>query len=149
MTAKNIITIILLVAVLVLGGVYLKQQKDSAEPNTSVTPSLSYVNADEDDIVIVSVEKVSPTMVHIEGKARGPWYFEASFPIEILDIQSTVIGSGIGTADGEWMTTEFVPFTADITLSSPYTGAAVIIFKKDNPSGESQYDASLLYGLAL
>lgn len=149
MTTKNILTIILLIAVLVLGGVYVKQQKDATGPNTSVVPSLSYVNADEDDIVVASVEAVSPTMLHVEGEARGPWYFEASFPIEVLDVNSMVIGTGFATADGDWMTTDFVPFTADITLSAPYTGAAVMILKKDNPSGEPANDASLLYGFAI
>lgn len=149
MTQRRILTIILLVAVVVLGAVYLKQQKDALDTNPDVVPSLSYVNASEDDIEVASVEALSPTIVHIEGRARGPWYFEASFPIQIIGTDSIVIGSGIATAEGEWMTTEFVPFSAEITLTTPYTGAAVIVLKKDNPSGEPENDASLLYGFAL
>ncbi len=149
MTGKNILTIILLLAALVLGGIYLKQQNDAVVPNTNVVPLLSYVNADEDDIVVSSVEAVSPTTLRVEGEARGPWYFEASFPIEVVDVNSMVIGTGFATADGDWMTTDFVPFTADITLSAPYTGAVVMILRKDNPSGEPGNDASLLYGFAI
>lgn len=144
--SKRILILVLVIGILIFGAWYL-QGKGNTE-NTPATPSVSYINANEDDITVSQASR-SGNVVHVEGEARGPWYFEASFPIEVLDAQGNVIGIGYGTAQGEWMTTNFVPFTADVTLSQPYTGPAHIVLKKDNPSGEPQNDASLMYGVTL
>ncbi|MFZ2253173.1 MAG: Gmad2 immunoglobulin-like domain-containing protein [Minisyncoccia bacterium] len=81
--------------------------------------------------------------VTITGKARGNWFFEASFPITIVNWDGLIIGQGIATAEGDWMTTEFVPFAATISYSfattTPYDRGALIL-KKDNPSGLPEYD---------
>lgn len=83
----------------------------------------------------------SPVRVH--GRAKGSWFFEASFPIIVTDWDGRIIGEGIATADGDWMTDEFVPFTGEIRFSlpaeTPYKRGA-LIFKKDNPSGLPQND---------
>jgi len=85
-------------------------------------------------------EKISSPIV-IKGEARGVWFFEASFPIEITDADGNVLGQGIAQADGEWMTNDFVPFTAPITFTSSPTPTGFIILKKDNPSGLPEHDA--------
>src|SRR3989338_9204044 len=46
--------------------------------------------------------------VNVSGKARGNWYFEASFPVEVLDSRGAVIAQAPAQAQGEWMTTEYV-----------------------------------------
>jgi hypothetical protein len=82
----------------------------------------------------------------ITGEARGQWFFEASCPISVVDWDGRIIGEGIATADGEWMTTEFVPFTAQISFDlpsdTPYERGAIIL-KKDNPSGLPENDDAL------
>ncbi|MDD5098986.1 MAG: Gmad2 immunoglobulin-like domain-containing protein, partial [Candidatus Colwellbacteria bacterium] len=80
-------------------------------------------------------EPVSASPVKIEGEIRGFWFFEGSFPVEITDKNRNRIGSGIARAKEEWMTEEFVPFSAEIKIDKNYSGGASIIFKKDNPSG--------------
>jgi hypothetical protein len=59
-----------------------------------------------------------------------------------------IIGQGIATAEGDWMTEEYVPFTATITYDAsqigPYTRGSLIL-KKDNPSGESKFYDALEY----
>jgi len=70
----------------------------------------------------------------ITGKARGNWYFEASFPVKIFDANSKELGTGIATAGGEWMTEDFVPFSATVEFSAPTTSTGTLILKKDNPS---------------
>ncbi len=89
-------------------------------------------------------QKVS-SPITLSGKARGTWFFEGSFPIVIVNWDGLIIGEGHATAQGEWMTTEFVPFTAVVSYSIPentpyYRGA--IILKKDNPSGLPEHDDS-------
>ncbi len=79
--------------------------------------------------------------VTITGTARGTWYFEASFPVEILNQSGTVIGQGHGEAQGDWMTENFVPFKAVVTFTSPGAGqSGTIRIKNDNPSGDPARD---------
>lgn len=88
----------------------------------------------------------------ITGQARGPWFFEASFPVYLTNWDGLIIAEGIATAQGEWMTTEFVPFTATLTFAvdpQVYSKAATLILKKDNPSGLPEHDDALEIPLML
>ncbi len=78
----------------------------------------------------------------VEGRARGMWFFEGSFPIDVVSKDGVRIGSGIAEALGDSMVEGFVPFTAHITFSVGTTTPGMIVFKKDNPSGDSVRDAS-------
>lgn len=78
------------------------------------------------------------------GEAVGNWFFEASFSIEVLGEDGNVIAGSFATAEGDWMTTEFVPFKSEIIdLPSAYIGPATLVLKKANPSGLPENDASL------
>ena len=70
----------------------------------------------------------------VKGEARGQWYFEASFPVQVKDKDNNTVGQGIAQAEGEWMTTEFVPFSANVIVTN-YSGPATLVLLKDNPSG--------------
>jgi hypothetical protein len=84
--------------------------------------------------------------ITITGKARGYWYFEASFPITIVNWNGLIIGEGIAQAQGDWMTEDFVPFSATLTYDfpedTPYRRGAIIL-QKDNPSGLPENDDAL------
>lgn len=74
----------------------------------------------------------------IKGVARGSWFFEASFPVVLVDWDGKIIAEGIAQAKGEWMTTDFVPFEATLTFgieSNAYSNKGTLILRKDNPSG--------------
>lgn len=73
--------------------------------------------------------------LRVTGEARGPWYFEASFPVKIVDANGKILGERYAEAQGEWMTTEFVPFRGTIIFSTSTTATGYVIFEKDNPSG--------------
>lgn len=77
------------------------------------------------------------------GEARGYWFFEASFPIHLLDGNGTEIAVGIAQAQKEWMTTEFVPFSVTMQFQKPQTKTGTLVFKKDNPSGLPEHDDEL------
>ncbi len=80
----------------------------------------------------------------IEGEARGNWFFEASFPVTLTNWDGLIIAEGIATAQGEWMTEEFVPFTAKLEFKNPtYKNNGTLILKKDNPSGLPEHDNAL------
>lgn len=78
------------------------------------------------------------------GEARGTWYFEASFPVELQDVDGNVIAQGYAEAQSNWMTEDFVPFTATLTFTVP-TGVTdgVLYLRKDNPSGLPANDDAL------
>lgn len=81
----------------------------------------------------------------LTGRARGPWYFEASFPIELRDSNNTLLATAIAQAQGDWMTENWVPFTAPLSFpAQPAGSTGTLVLKKDNPSGEPQNDASLV-----
>jgi len=71
----------------------------------------------------------------IEGEARGYWFFEASFPIKLLDANGRELGVAIAQAQNEWMTESFVQFRAELKFSAPSTETGVLILERDNPSG--------------
>jgi hypothetical protein len=86
----------------------------------------------------------------ISGEARGYWYFEASFPVILTDWDGKIIASHYATAQGEWMTEDFVPFTSNLTFESPYKEGdpdfmkrGTLILAKDNPSGLPEHDDAL------
>jgi len=73
--------------------------------------------------------------LEIKGEARGYWFFEADFPVKLLDENGKLIASGIAQAQGEWMTEDFVPFEAALEFEVPETDRGILILEKDNPSG--------------
>jgi hypothetical protein len=79
----------------------------------------------------------------ITGEARGMWYFEASFPVELVDAKGKVLATAIAQAEDDWMTENFVPFRATFTFAGPPPGVGAVIFRRDNPSGLPEHDAEL------
>jgi len=75
------------------------------------------------------------------GKARGQWFFEASFPVKVFGADGRELGSGIAQAQGDWMVMGFVPFTASIDFDARGNSEGFVRFMKDNPSGLPELDA--------
>ena len=88
----------------------------------------------------------------ITGEARGPWFFEASFPVVLTDWNGLIIAEYFATAQGEWMTEDFVPFESVLEFEKPYPQEGevpdfmkrgTLILHKDNPSGLPEHDDAL------
>lgn len=112
---------------------------------------MTYVNASSD---MISVELPFPGAVTgkdfvVIGQARGMWFFEASFPVELLDKNGKMIAQGIARAGSDWMTENFVQFRADIKAPESYIGPATLVLKKDNPSGLPEHDASVSFPIVV
>lgn len=93
---------------------------------------------EKDDFIRVSAPRPNTAVkspLRIEGMARGSWFFEASFPVRLLDASGIELGRGIAQAKGDWMTIEFVPFEATLTFVTPVSGSGTLVLEKDNPSG--------------
>lgn len=114
------------------------------EAETAIREALhSFTYMDESDLQqesLIRVNNPRPNTVissplHITGEARGYWFFEANFTIELLDNNNNLIATGIAEAKENWMTEDFVPFKANITFEPPETTGGFLVFKKQNASG--------------
>jgi len=79
----------------------------------------------------------------VRGKVAGSWFFEASFPIEVLDERRRNIGVSFGTARGDWMTEKPVAFTASVRFKAPAGDRGYVVLHRANPSDERENDASV------
>jgi Immunoglobulin-like domain of bacterial spore germination len=97
------------------------------------------------DVIVTSPasDAVLGTTTAIAGTASGSWYFEGSFPIELVDASGTVLSQAVATAESDWMTASSVPFTSTLTFSNQdHLASGTLRFKKDNPSGLPENDGS-------
>ncbi len=106
--------------------------------NTEVSNENKYSDLIRVDAPIVNATISSPLVV--SGSARGAWYFEASFPVRLLDANGMELVSAPAQAQGDWMTENFVPFSVTLNFIKPITKTGILILKNDNPSGLSEND---------
>lgn len=137
---KKTLIILLLIIIALVGYFFWSRTRVQA-------PDIVYSNASAD---LIKVEQPYPGAVtgksfKVIGQARGNWFFEASFPIEVLDLKGARLAIAIAQAKSDWMTTDFVPFEADIETPENYTGPAVLVLRKDNPSGLAENEASISF----
>jgi hypothetical protein len=83
--------------------------------------------------------------VVISGAARLV-YFEGSFPVYLLNGEQQVWAK-FATAQGDWMTTDYVPFQIDLPTQQIPNGDYTLKLVQDDPSGEVPLDA--LYTLSV
>jgi hypothetical protein len=78
----------------------------------------------------------------INGQAPGGWFFEGTFPIQVLDKDLNIISSGYSTAKDNWMQEGMVRFEATLNKQGePQSKDGVVVFKKSNPSGLKENDS--------
>lgn len=128
------------------GGATFTQSTPTPTPASTSTPSptMSPLGSPTSELIQVT----SPTRdaqvsspIEIRGQARGPWYFEASFPVAFEDAQGNILAQTPAQAQGEWMTEAWVPFAATLTLPTSFTGPGTVVFEKSNPSGLPEHAA--------
>ncbi|MBX4206460.1 Gmad2 immunoglobulin-like domain-containing protein [Candidatus Parcubacteria bacterium] len=137
------IAIIILVLVAIGGGTYLATRP--APPSSYEIPAETTTPAPTaSDVQVASpaAGSIVKSPLTVTGKAKGTWYFEASFPVKVLDAAGKVIGQAPAQAQGDWMTAGFVPFKATVSFSTS-TATGFIVLEKDNPSGLPQNAAEL------
>lgn len=135
---KKILSILIVIAIIGLGTWYFLGffNKD-----------IDIIPDDKSNLIVVSApikdSEISSPLT-ISGRARGVWYFEGSFPVTLVDQYRNTIAEGYVTAQGEWMTENFVPFIGDLQFNNYIKGAkGTLILKKDNPSGLPEHDDSI------
>ena len=150
-------TVIALIAILAWAYFMVGEAK-APTTNTGVNPAASdytYVNASADTVTVDTpkANDVVGKTFSVLGKARGPFFFEASFPVQLLKPDGTVLAQGhaqVNPPMTDWMTNDFVPFKADLTVNDiNYIGPATLILHNDNPSGLPENAASMSYPITV
>lgn len=108
---------------------------ENATSTPSGSPSAPTGKEDKIRVTNVSANQIVSSPLVVKGEARGYWYFEASFPVELIDGNGKQLVIAPAQAQGEWMTTEFVPFSVTLNFSKPTTATGTLILRNDNPSG--------------
>jgi len=120
---------------------------NNGQQNSSASASLPASSASDSEVMIQISAPHANTVVTspliVTGQARGTWYFEASFPVRLLDGNGNEIAVTPAQAQSDWMTEDFVPFVATLTFNTPATPTGTLVLEKDNPSGLSENAAEV------
>lgn len=126
---------------------------ENLDSDYDIEKDVTVETEDKSDLIKVQtplVESLVSSPLNISGEARGNWFFEASFPVVLVDWDGVVVAEGVAEAQGEWMTESFVPFVASLEFINPYNSGdpdfmkkGTLILRKDNPSGLPENDDAL------
>jgi len=124
---------------------------DDKTHTEEIPVKITYVNASDN---LIKITTPLPGAIvgkdfSVTGKARGTWFFEASFPVEVLDKDGNSLTTVVAQAQSDWMTEDFVPFKADVKIPESYKGKVTLVLKKDNPSGLPEHDASVSFPIII
>jgi hypothetical protein len=137
-------------------NIYNQKTEDNttvlAPSNKTEIPSdvLMHIGEKSNFIVVSAPEPLSTisSPLTLRGEARGYWFFEATFPVVLVDWDGKIIAEGYVTADDEWMTEDFVTFKGTLEFEDPsweedFSKRGSLIFQKNNPSGLPENDDAL------
>ena len=143
MSLRFIFILIIFASILSCNNAEKRKEKISV-PAPSEAVSKNRDNPTRDLIKITKPlpGQVIDSPIKIEGIARGYWFFEANFGIELTDENYRQITETYATALGEWMTEDWVPFESTLTFSKPKSKTGYLIFHKANPSGLEEHEMS-------
>ena len=122
-------------------------------PEQCATPDGKHFTRDigneleKSDLIRITSPRPGETITNplvVTGEARGYWFFEASFPVRLLDTDGNQIAIAPAQAQGDWMTEEFVPFSVTLTFTNEIAGKGTLILQKDNPSDFRELDDALV-----
>lgn len=141
LSKTNIVILGLLTFALILATV----MQFLVKPVATLPDGEQSASAEYNDLIKVTSPLPGSTIsspLVISGEARGMWYFEGSFPIVVVNWDGLIIGEGFATAEGDWMTEAYVPFTATITFeaNAPVYPNGTLILQKNNASGLPELD---------
>lgn len=165
----RIILIILVLGAAVFVWVELREDgsrrlQPASDEEQVVEIQTTYTSDKGVELIVTSPMKdsVVTSPLTITGSAPGFWYFEATFPISLVNWDGLIIAQGYATAQGEWMTEAHVPFTAtleftdvlpltegmeDLSQVQDFMKKGALILQRDNPSGLPQNDDAVEFSI--
>lgn len=157
---KNALAILIAILLVMVGLFVLLNLPQNTNPtqnditsNQTSTITLDPVIAEhiasKSNLIVLNTPKpnelISSPLI-ITGKARGYWFFEANFPLVLVDWDGRIIAEYYATAQGDWMTEDFVPFSAVFEFQKADTSVSdrgALILRRDNPSDLPQNNDAL------
>ncbi|HVK80896.1 MAG TPA: Gmad2 immunoglobulin-like domain-containing protein, partial [Verrucomicrobiae bacterium] len=67
----------------------------------------------------------------VEGTARGDWYFEAQFPLQLRAADGAILAEAPARAQSDWMTEAPVPFRGELTFNVTRETPATLVLQED------------------
>jgi hypothetical protein len=142
MKKSIIISIIIIIAFILIALAFDWGRKEAVAPTVSTELPIQVTMPKDNQTVSSPIE--------ISGKAKGSWFFEGSFPIQLVDSSGNILGQGIATSTEDWMTENFINFSAEISYTkATSTRRALLVLSKDNPSDNPEFDQSIFIPLIL
>ncbi len=135
------IAIIIGLGVVILGSVLLWKYRTEKVPAIPETPQQNQSATNPITVDTLTSGQVITLPMTVTGMVVGNWFFEGSFPVFMKDVNGNQIGVALAHSSQDWMTTNSIPFSVTLPVTN-YQGAGTLVFTKDNPSGEPQFDAS-------
>ena len=133
----TVLAVLLVLCAGVVAGYFLAANRPAPVP--APTPT-------SDPMIVIDAPLPGATVsspLQVTGTARGPWFFEASFPVILKGPGGVILATVPAQAQGDWMTTGWVPFAATLTFPPQPSGTTgTLILQKDNPSGLPENDDS-------
>lgn len=120
-----------------------KETENSYKTNLYEDPDSGYMK----EMIVVDAPKpndIVTSPITISGKARGTWFFEGSFPITLYCGTDNKIAQHYATTQEDWMTEDFINFTATLTFTDNCDTTGILELTKDNPSGLKELDDKVL-----
>lgn len=123
---------------------------------TNETTQTTYQSEKGVELIVTSPTKNSVIMspLTVTGSAPGFWYFEATFPIVVVNWDGLIIGEGYAQAQSEWMTSEMVPFIGTVefdngpsVVEGRQAVVGALILQRDNPSGLPENDDAIEFSI--
>lgn len=129
--------IIVVLALAIIGGLAFVVL--TANPTVTEAPPVPIVTTDppptEPLVSYPQPNQVVASPLEVIGQAPGSWFFEASFPVSLLDGNGQVLASSFAQTEQDWMTVKLLDFKSTLTFASSTTATGTLLLANDNPSG--------------
>jgi hypothetical protein len=73
----------------------------------------------------------------VSGVAPGDWYFEAVFPLQLMDADGKVVAEAPARAQTDWTAPGDKAFTGELSFDVRVETPAVVILQEDMPGEEA------------
>lgn len=149
MQRLKILLMILALLVLIMLVPLLKMMIPAQQVPVAGVPAVSTTPSAEIQVSLPAPGQAISSPLTVVGRVRGNWFFEASFPVFLVDWDGRIIAQTTAAPlnGQDWMTTDFVDFGATLTFDAPSTTPDLrrgsVILKNDNPSGMPENEKSI------
>ena len=117
----------------------------STATTTEITGDVPMTYNQDKTLAIIEEPKANSVIsspLVVKGEAPGAWYFEASFPVKLLDDKGNLIVAAPATAQSDPLTVDFVPYKTLLEFTTTAT-SGYLVLTNDNPSGLIENELSV------